>query len=107
MKLKRRDLLTTFGLGTYALAVRADAADQIAPAQLSGLREEFDRIAPAVARHDFGAEPNMTSVGLETDLLVAGGAWPVSARQSPRRARAPKSSLCRIAPVWAATPPAK
>ena len=37
------------------------------------IRKEFDRIAPPVAHHDFAAEPNMTSVTLETDLLVAGG----------------------------------
>jgi len=71
--MNRRDLLTTLGLGTYALAVRADAADQLAPAQLSAIRKEFDRIAPVTARHDFASEPNMTSVDLETDLLVAGG----------------------------------
>ena len=72
--MKRRDLLTsTFGLGAYALSVRAEAADQLNPAQMGEIRKEFDRIAPPVAHHDFAAEPNMTSVTLETDLLVAGG----------------------------------
>ncbi len=72
--MNRRDLLTsTFGLGAYALTIRADAADQLSPTQLAQIRKDFDRIAPPVAHHDFAAEPNMTSVTLDTDLLVAGG----------------------------------
>ncbi len=66
----RRD----FWLSGYSLLVNAAAlpAAQITPSQ-GAIRREFDRIAPARADRRLPAEPHMTLVDLETDLLVAGG----------------------------------
>ncbi|MBL8238587.1 MAG: FAD-dependent oxidoreductase [Bryobacterales bacterium] len=67
----RRD----FWLSGYSLLVNAAAlpAAQITPSQ-GAIRREFDKIAPPEgARKMAGAEPHMTLVELETDLLVAGG----------------------------------
>jgi hypothetical protein len=67
----RRD----FWLSGYSLLVNAAAlpAAQLTPSQ-GAIRREFDKIAPPdKGRHMAAAEPNMTLVELETDLLVAGG----------------------------------
>lgn len=59
----------------YSLLVNAAAlpAAQITPSQ-GAIRREFERIAPPEdRRHMAAAEPHMTLVELETDLLVAGG----------------------------------
>lgn len=59
----------------YSLLVNAAAlpAAQITPSQ-GAIRREFDKIAPPNAgRRMAAAEPHMTLVELETDLLVAGG----------------------------------
>ena len=73
--MKRRDL---FG---YSLIVLADqippaaAAPPPSPAQVGQefQKPEFSRIAPAAANRRWEAEPNMTLVDLQCDLLVAGG----------------------------------
>ncbi len=67
----RRD----FWLSGYSLLVNAAAlpAAQLTPSQ-GAIRREFDKIAPpANGRRMAAAEPHMTLVELETDLLVAGG----------------------------------
>ena len=67
--MKRRNFVTSLGLGGYSLLVSA------APQQTGAPRPDFDRIAPprAASAHGPGPEPNMQMVELETDLLVAGG----------------------------------
>ncbi len=67
----RRD----FWMGGYSLLVNAAAlpAAQVNVSQ-GAVRREFEKIAPPNgARQMAAAEPHMTLVALETDLLVAGG----------------------------------
>ena len=65
--MKRRDLLTTLPFAGYSVVVLAQ--DQNAP-----LKPDFDRIAPPQNRRkSVPAEPNMTLVELQCDILVAGG----------------------------------
>src|SRR5437870_1372215 len=74
--MRRRDFLQTVGLAGYSLVVLAgDAghspADEMTPEER---RRVFDRLVPpAAARKPAAAEPNMTLVDLECDVLVAGG----------------------------------
>ena len=66
--MKRREFVSSVGLGGYSLVVLAGepAGGQVRP--------EFGRIAPAgAARRRAGPEPNLRLVELETDVLVAGG----------------------------------
>lgn len=77
--MKRRDFVAA-GLGSYSVIVNAS---QLPPpaympgsAELTGIfqRPEFDRIAPSVPlEKTLAAEPHMSLVDLETDVLVAGG----------------------------------
>lgn len=72
--MNRRDLFT--GLTGYSLVVMAD---QLPPAEggarpPAGLPRDFTRIAPPENRRKkLAAEPNMTLVDLDCDLMVAGG----------------------------------
>lgn len=72
--MRRRDLLAGLGAGSYSLVV---LADQLPPSSLSvndRMRTEFDRIAPSKkGTEHLAAEPHMTLVDLQTDVLVAGG----------------------------------
>ena len=74
--MRRRDFMTSLGIGTYSLAV---FADQLPPAgapapSMDRVRRQMDLIAPPQARRGaIGAEPNMKLVELDCDLLVAGG----------------------------------
>lgn len=64
-----------FLMGGYSLAVLADRLPAM-PAQFSRaeMQRQFERVAPPDGRRRFaGAEPHMTLVELETDVLVAGG----------------------------------
>jgi hypothetical protein len=69
--MRRRDLL----LSSYSLVV---LADQLPPRESDAgpgdIRRALDSIAPVKSKPgEWRAEPNMTLVDLETDLLVAGG----------------------------------
>ncbi len=72
--MRRRDLLTGMGFGSFSLVV---LADQLPPAPQSSLtealRRSFDRIAPPGTRPMVANEPHMAMVELETDVFVAGG----------------------------------
>ena len=74
--MKRRDFLTSLGLGGYTLIVRADdvlAEDQLAKASPDEIRAAFDIVAPPENRRAADGEPHMTQVNLDCDVFVAGG----------------------------------
>lgn len=73
--MQRRDFFSELSLGGYALMVNAAAlpahGQQPSPA---AIKTQFDKIAPPYdARRLAAAEPHMTLVELDTDILVAGG----------------------------------
>lgn len=75
-KFSRRQFLTASAVAGYGLII--DARDVVAQAEQSTTPKElppfFESIAPDhSARGAFSAEPNMTLVDLEYDVLVAGG----------------------------------
>lgn len=70
--MRRRELLAGLGFGGYSLVVRADepaARSAVGPR----LRRELERVVPVDPGRRAEAEPHMTLVDLETDVLVAGG----------------------------------
>ena len=75
--MKRRDFFGA-GFAGYSLTIFADRipAAALAPAvpQTDRIRSSFDRIVPSVPlSRRLEAEPNLTLVELDTDVLVAGG----------------------------------
>jgi hypothetical protein len=69
--MKRRDLLAATPFAGYSLIVRAD---QLPPAPVADIRRRLDPLAAPDSRAaGVAGEPHMTLIGLETDLLVAGG----------------------------------
>jgi hypothetical protein len=75
--MKRRDFFGA-GFAGYSLTVFADRlpAAAMAPAvpSVDEIRSSFDRIVPQVPlQQRLDAEPHMTLVDLETDVLIAGG----------------------------------
>ena len=68
--MRRRDL---FGYSLVVLADQIPPANAAPPQPQEFKKPEFSRIAPAETNRRFEAEPNMTLVDLECDLLVAGG----------------------------------
>lgn len=72
--MRRRDWLTGFGLGPYALAVFADQLPPRPEPQAADIGEALQILAPAAIRPGgIPAEPHMRLVELQTDVLVAGG----------------------------------
>src|SRR5713226_7396221 len=74
-QMKRRDFITSVGLGGYSLIVHASNQTAQERNQLhGGVHPEFERIAPPEnLRQMAGGERNMVLVDLECDVLVAGG----------------------------------
>jgi FAD dependent oxidoreductase len=73
--MRRRDFLKTFGLTMgYSLAVLAGPGASAADVTPEDRRRYFDRIVPPPeGRQTLPAEPHMTLVDLDCDVLVAGG----------------------------------
>lgn len=75
--MRRRDFLKAVGVTAgYSLVVRVDGADAVPRAAITSeeRRRYFERIVPpADQRQTLPAEPHMTLVQLECDVLVAGG----------------------------------
>ncbi len=72
--MRRRDWLTGFGLGPYALAVFADQLPPRPEPSAADISEALQSLAPAGIRPgEIPAEPHMRLVELQTDVLVAGG----------------------------------
>jgi hypothetical protein len=73
--MRRRDFFKTVGLTGYSLAVYAGNAGRLAADEVPAdeRRRAFDRIAPPGNSSHTPAEPNMTLVDLDCDVLVAGG----------------------------------
>lgn len=72
--MKRREFLAGLGLGTYSLCVRVDGLEAATTGQEPRTGDAFARIAPPdEGRTPATAEPHMTQVALECDVLVAGG----------------------------------
>jgi hypothetical protein len=73
--MRRRDVLTGLGFGSYSLVVLADQLPPSSAVPLTDrIRGEFDRIAPpSKPTQHAPAEPNMTLIDLQTDVLIAGG----------------------------------
>ena len=69
--MNRRNFLAGIPLSGYSLVVLADT---LPPAPAAGIQRRLDPLAPPKARAgSLAAEPHMTLIELETDLLVAGG----------------------------------
>src|SRR3954449_9753748 len=74
--MRRRDLLTGLGMGSYSLVVLADQLppSNTPPPTTDRIRKEFDEIAPAqLGGPPLAAEPHMTVVDLQADVFIAGG----------------------------------
>lgn len=72
--MRRRDWLTGFGLGPYALAVFADQLPPRPEPSAAEIGQALQALAPGGVRPgEIAAEPHMRLVELETDVLVAGG----------------------------------